>query len=72
MYLDAKGIDELVKSYDNNTKAIKQELLKLSWYMRGGLDYNLAHLLTLEDREIIGKIVEEHLEITKETQIPFF
>ena len=72
MYLDVKGIEELVKSYDNNTKAIKEELLKLSWYMRGGLDYNLAHLLTLEDREIIGKIVEEHLEITKETQIPFF
>ena len=72
MYLDTTGVDELVKSYDNNTKAIKQELLKLSWYMRGGLDYNLAHLLTPEDREIIGKIVEEHLETTKESGLPFF
>lgn len=72
MYLDVKGIEELVKSYDNNTKAIKEELLKLSWYMRGGLDYNLAHLLTPEDREIIGKIVEEHLETTRESGLPFF
>jgi hypothetical protein len=72
LYLDVKGIEELVKSYDNNTKAIKEELLKLSWYMRGGLDYNLAHLLTPEDREIIGKIVEEHLETTRESGLPFF
>ena len=72
MYLDVEGIEEMVKSYDKNTKAIKEELLKLSWFMRGGLDYNLAHLLTPEDREIIGKIVEEHLETTRETQLPFF
>ncbi len=40
--------------------------------MRGGLDYNLAHLLSLEEREIIGKIVAEHLEVTKESGLPFF
>jgi len=40
--------------------------------MRGGLDYNHAHLLTPEEREIIGKIVEEHLETTKESGLPFF
>ncbi len=62
----------MVKGYDKSTKAIKEELLKLSWYMRGGLDYNLAYLLTPEDREIIGKIVEEHLETTKESGLPFF
>jgi len=67
-----QGIEELVKSYDKTAKAIKEELLKLSWYMRGGLDYNLSHLLTPEDREIIGKIVEEHLETTKESGLPFF
>ena len=72
MYLDVNGINELVKSYENNTKALKEELLKLCWYMRGGLDYNLAHLLSLEEREIIGKIVAEHLEVTKESGLPFF
>jgi hypothetical protein len=72
LYLDVDGINELVKSYENNTKAIKEELLKLCWYMRGGLDYNLAHMLSIEDREIIGKIVTEHLEVTKESGLPFF
>ena len=72
MYLDIEGIEAMVKSYDKNTKAIKEELLKLCWYMRGGIDYNLAHLLTPEDREIIGKIVEDNLAVTKESGLPFF
>ena len=72
MYLDVSEIEDLVKSYEKNTKALKEELLKLSWFMRGGLDFNQAHLLTPEDRELIGKIVEEHLATTKETGLPFF
>lgn len=40
--------------------------------MRGGLDYNMAHLLTPEERELINKIVEEHLDVTKESGLPFF
>lgn len=72
LYLSIEGIENLVKSYDNSTKAIKEELLKLSWFMRGGLSYEMAHLLTPDERELIGKVVEEHLAVTKETGLPFF
>lgn len=72
MYLDIQEIEGLVKSYENNTKALKEELLKLSWFMRGGLDYDMAHQLTPEERQLIGKVVEEHLATTKETGLPFF
>ena len=40
--------------------------------MRGGLSYNEAHLLTVEERELVNKIIEGNLETTKETQLPFF
>jgi len=40
--------------------------------MRGGLTYDQAHLLTPEEREFIGKIIEENLETTKESGLPFF
>lgn len=72
MYLDARGIDKLIKEYDNGTKALKEELLKMCWYMRGGLSYTESHMLTHEEREIIGKIIEGNLATTKETQLPFF
>lgn len=53
-------------------KALKDELLRLIWYMRGGLSYTEAHLLSPDEREIIGKIIEGNLETTQKTQLPFF
>jgi hypothetical protein len=40
--------------------------------MRGGLSFEEAFYLGPEEREIISKIVEENIEITKKTQLPFF
>lgn len=40
--------------------------------MRGGLSYNEALQLSVEDREIIAKIITDNLETTKETGYPFF
>ena len=72
MYLDLPGIEDLVKEYERDAKAIKSELLKLCWYMRGSLSYTESHLLTGEERELIGKLITENLETTKTTQMPFF
>lgn len=72
MNLDTEGIVKLINDYDRDSKAIKQELLKMSWFMRGGLSYDQAHLLTPDERLIISKIIEEHLETTKESGLPFF
>ena len=72
MHLDTPGIENLVKEYERDTKAIKEELLRLCWYMRGGLNYTESHLLTSEERDIINKIVQDNLKITKEQGIPFF
>ncbi len=72
MYLDAEGIDKLSREYENDTKALREELFRLSWFMRGGLSFTESFLLTPEDREIITKIVDSNIEITKQQGIPFF
>jgi hypothetical protein len=54
------------------SKAIKEEVLRLCWYMRGGLDYNDAMLLSLDERRIISKIVKDNLETAKKSGMPFF
>ena len=61
-----------VKVLENETKQLKHELLKMCWYMRGGLSADEAFMMGPEDREIIAKIVEENMETTKKTQLPFF
>jgi hypothetical protein len=72
LYLDTDGINKLIKEYETDTKALKEELFRFSWYMRGGLSFSEAFLLTPEDRELLTKIIESNLEMTKETQLPFF
>jgi hypothetical protein len=69
--LDIDSINKVVEEYDNESKAIKEELFRICWYMRGA-SFTEAYLLSYEDRLIISKIIEKNLEITKETQLPFF
>lgn len=62
----------LVDRMENETRALKQELFKMCWYMRGGLTMTEAYQLDNTDREIIGNLIRENLEITKESGMPFF
>jgi hypothetical protein len=61
-----------VKKLDNESKALKKELYKLAWFMRGSLGFEEAHNLDVADREILGEIIKENLETTKASQLPFF
>lgn len=72
MYLDTEGINKLVEEYENDTKALREELFRICWYMRGGLSVTESFLLTPEDRTLISKLIEDNLETTKSTQMPFF
>jgi len=69
--LNIEGINQVVREYDDESKAIKEELFRLCWYMRG-MSPAEAYMLSYEDRVLIGKIIEKNLEITKETGHPFF
>lgn len=40
--------------------------------MRGSLTFDQAFQLDRENRELINKIIEENLETTKKTGLPFF
>jgi len=70
--LDTDAIIALLEGYDKESKALKNEALKFCWYMRGGLTYTEAMELSKEEREIIAKIIEDNLEATKKSGLPFF
>jgi len=72
LHLDSEGIDKLVQEYEEDTKAIKDNLFRICWFMRGSISLNEAHMLTYEDQKIIAKIIESNLQTTKDTQMPFF
>lgn len=72
MTLTSHEIEEFVKSLEQETKDIKKSLYTLCWYMRGSLTVEQAYQLDYESREIIQKLIEENLETTKTTGLPFF
>ena len=72
MNIDQEHIEGLLTQYDKESKAVKEEILKLCWFMRGGITYDDAMLLSQDERNIIGKIIDDNMETTKKSGLPFF
>ena len=72
MNLDLEGINNLSIEYENDSKALKEELYRMCWYMRGGLSLDEAWTIGPMDRDIINDIIKENLKTTEESGMPFF
>jgi hypothetical protein len=57
---------------ENEIKNFKSELIKLAWFMRGGVTLEEMYASCHEDREIMGNLVKDNLDTTKKTGQPFF
>jgi hypothetical protein len=69
--LPAKEIEEKLVRLDQEIKEFKQELFKISWYMRGGVTVNdLLSIYGYEDREAIYNIIKENIENTTKSGLP--
>jgi len=69
---DPDKISKLVDNMETDVKGIRREILKLCWYMRGGLTYEEGMQLGYIERQLISDIVKDNLETTKKTNLPFF
>ena len=72
MTLSNEQVVEYLNSLDKESKAIKKDLLKMCWYMRGGLTYDEAFNLSNQERDIINDLIKDNLETTKKSKMPFF
>ena len=57
---------------EKETVSIRQEALKMCWFMRGGITYDQSMQLSIAERKIVNDIVKENLETTKKSGLPFF
>ena len=72
LVLNSDQISELVEQLDKETHNIRLDVLKLCWYMRGGVTYDEAMHMSGSERKIMNDIVKENLETTKKSGLPFF
>ena len=61
-----------LKDFDNQAKNLKLELMKICWFMRGGMSWQEALNLSPDERTIAGQLVKENMETTKKSGQPFF
>lgn len=57
---------------ETESNNIRQEAIKVAWYMRGGISYDHALQLSMSERKVIGDLIKDNLETTKKTGLPFF
>lgn len=62
----------MVDAMEKECNGIRQEALKMAWYMRGGLPYDQALQLSVSERQTISDIIKDNLETTKKSGLPFF
>ena len=61
-----------LKDLESEGKNLKLELMKICWYMRGGMSWQESLNLSPDERAIAGQLVKENLDTTKKTGHPFF
>ena len=69
------GDSEIVaylKDFDSQVKNLKLEIMKICWFLRGGMSWNEALILSPDEREIVSQLVKENMETTKKSGQPFF
>ena len=72
MTLTDDEIVHMLDGYEKETKALRREVLRISWSMRGGISYEDAMALSPAERNIIVDIVNDNIETTKKSGLPFF
>ena len=72
MNLDLAGIEALLEGMDKEARAIRDEALRTTWWMRGGLSYEDAMMLSQNEKELIAEIIKDNMKATKDSGLPFF
>jgi hypothetical protein len=57
---------------DKEVEGIRKSALTMSWYMRGGATYEDVLNMSNSERKAISELIDDHIDVTKKTQLPFF
>lgn len=69
--MSASDIETYLIRLEKEIQEFKNELARISWYMRGGVTvHELLHIYSADDRENFYSVIKENIDITKETKMP--
>lgn len=65
-------VEKYIQNMDKEVEGIRKSSLIQAWYMRGGASYEDVLNMSVAERKIINQIIDDHMDVTKKTQLPFF
>jgi hypothetical protein len=69
--MSASDIETYLIRLDKEIQEFKNELSRISWYMRGGVTVQeLLHVYSADDRDSFYSVIKENIDMTKETKMP--
>lgn len=72
MTLTNEEISALLEKMELESKATKDNILRICWHMRGSISYEDSMFLSQTDIEIINKIIKDNIDTTQKSGLPFF
>lgn len=70
--LPPDGVQKLITDMEKEVRAVRKNCLQLGWYFRGSVSYTDVMNMSTDERKIMNEIIDDNLETTKKTQLPFF
>lgn len=65
-------IEKLTNGMVNEVDDLDRNAIKMGWYMRGAVTYSDVLNMTSKQVDALNSIIEENLETTKKSKLPFF
>lgn len=59
----------LLQEYIDEARALDQQLTQITFFMRGGIDLEQAHMMSPRQRKDALKLIEENMERTSKTGV---
>lgn len=72
MHLNRDEIKTMTDSMETERMDIPFNAQKIAWYMRGGVDFTDIMNMSTQEIDNLNKIIDDNLETTKKTKLPFF
>ena len=72
LVLKPEQIGSYIDQLDKEAAQIREQSLRLTWYLRGGVTYDQVMNMSATERQMINVIAKDNIETTKKSGLPWF
>jgi len=72
LIMSNSDIAAYVDQMEKDSTDVREQCLKMSWYMRGGATYEDVLQMSQTERQLVSELIKENLETTNKSKLPFF